>query len=100
MAKLRVSPEATDEIDSIWLYIARESGSADIATRVTDSITHRLALLTRYPYIGRRRNDLRPGLRSFAVGDYVVIYRVEGPDTVFILHVLHGSRDIAGLLGE
>src|SRR2546428_3625134 len=28
------------------------------------------------PYLGRRRDDLRPGYRSFPVSDYVVIYRV------------------------
>jgi len=50
--------------------------------------------------MGRRRDhDLRPGLRSFPVGEYVIIYRVEGPD-VLILHVMRGSRDIEGLLGE
>jgi toxin ParE1/3/4 len=100
MAKLRVAPEAAAEIDNIWSYIARESGSTDVATRVINSITHRFALLTRHPYIGRRRNDLRPGLRSFAVANYVIIYGVEEPDTVLILHILHGSRDIVRLLTE
>ena len=33
------------------------------------------------------------------VGEYVIIYRVEGPDAL-ILHVMRGSRDIEGLLSE
>jgi hypothetical protein len=33
------------------------------------------------------------------VGEYVIIYRVEGADTL-ILHVMRGSRDIEGLLSE
>jgi plasmid stabilization system protein ParE len=50
-----------------------------------------------YPHLGRRRDeDLRPGLRSFPVGEYAIIYRVETED-VLILHVIHGSRDIEGL---
>ena len=98
MRKLRVSPNAQAELDSIWLHIARESGSTDIATRVTDSISDRFALPSQYPYAGRRRDDLRPGLRSFAAGDHVIIYRVE-EDRIVIAHVFHGSRDIAGLLG-
>ena len=58
-----------------------------------DSITARFALLARQPYIGRRRDeDLRPGVRSFVVGDYVIAYRVDG-DNVLILRV-RGSRDI------
>jgi len=61
---------------------------------VIDSITARFALLARQPYIGRRRDeDLRPGVRSFVVGDYMIAYRVDG-DTVLTLRVLRGSRDI------
>jgi len=98
VGKLRVSREAQAELDNIWLYTARESGSIDVATRITDSITRQFWLLNRYPYVGRRRDDLRPGLRSFAAGDYVIVYRVE-KDAVLILHVFHGSRDIGGILG-
>jgi toxin ParE1/3/4 len=56
-------------------------------------------MLARHPHIGRRRDDLRPNLRSFPVGDYVIFYQTEGSD-VLILHVLHGRRDIAALLGD
>jgi plasmid stabilization system protein ParE len=46
--------------------------------------------------IGRRRDhDLRPGLRSFPAGQYVIVNRIEAEDVV-ILHVLGGSRDLAG----
>ena len=50
--------------------------------------------------MGRRRDeDLRPGLRSFPVGEYVIIYRVEAED-VLILHVIRGSRDIEALFRD
>jgi len=50
--------------------------------------------------MGRRRDhDLRTGLRSFAVGEYVIIYRVEAED-VLILHVMRGSRNIPAILGN
>lgn len=50
--------------------------------------------------MGRSRDeDLRPGLRSFPSGEYVIIYRVEGED-VLILHVARGSRDIEALFGR
>src|SRR5205809_4715874 len=94
----RLLPEAEAELDDIWLYIARESGSIEIANRLIDTITERFWLLARYPQIGRRRDhDLRPGLRSFPVGEYVITYRVEGDDAL-ILHVMRGSRDIEELL--
>jgi toxin ParE1/3/4 len=93
----RLSPAAEAELDDIWYYIAKESQSIGIADRVVDSITDRLFLLATHPHLGRRRDDdLRPGLRSFSVGDYVIIYRVENDD-VLILRVMHGRRDIEAL---
>ncbi len=93
----RLAPEAEAELDDIWYYIAKESHSIEIADRVVDSITDRFFLLATYPHVGRRRDeDLRPGLRSFPVGEYVIIYRVEADD-VLILHVIRGSRDIEAL---
>jgi plasmid stabilization system protein ParE len=44
----------------------------------------------------RRDEDLRPGLRSFLAGEYVIIYRVEDEE-VLILHVIRASRDIEAL---
>jgi toxin ParE1/3/4 len=49
--------------------------------------------------MGRQRLDLRPGLRSHPVGDYVIFYRLEGVD-VLILRALHRRRDMRALLGD
>jgi plasmid stabilization system protein ParE len=50
--------------------------------------------------LGRRRDqDLRPGLRSLTIDDYVIIHRIIDGDMVLILRVVHGSRDITALLG-
>src|SRR2546421_8754784 len=57
----------------IWYFIATQSHSIDIADRLIDSITARFVLLGNQPHIGRRRDqDLRPGVRTFTVGDYVI----------------------------
>lgn len=94
----RLAPQVETELDQIWYYLARESGSIEIADRLIDSITDRFLLLASHPYLGRRRDDdLRPGLRSFSVGEYVIIYRVDDADAL-ILHVVHGRRDIETLL--
>ena len=86
------------EIDGIWCYVAKQSGSFDIADRLIDSLADRFVLLARHPHLGRSRaEDLRPGLRSFPVGEYVIIYRADADD-VFILHVFRGNRNIHALL--
>jgi toxin ParE1/3/4 len=98
MNGFRLLPEAQTDLDEIWLYVARESGSIEIATRLIDAITERFWLLAQHPQIGRQRDhDLRPGLRSFPVGEYVILYRSDAED-VLVLHVMRGSRDIAALL--
>jgi toxin ParE1/3/4 len=101
MSEFRLSPEAEAELDGIWIHIARESGSTDIATRVVEGITERFWILARFPYMGRRRDDdLRPGLRSLAAGDHVIIHCIIEKDVVLILHVVHGSRDLVALFGH
>jgi hypothetical protein len=37
--EILVSPAAEAEMDDIWLYVARESHSIEIASRVVDAIT-------------------------------------------------------------
>ena len=101
MSEIRLSSEAESDLDEIWFYTARSSGSVDIANRVIDNITDRIRLLARHPYLGRRRdNDLSPGLRSLVVEQYVVIYRIEADGAVLILHILHGRRDITAFFSE
>jgi toxin ParE1/3/4 len=94
----RLAPQAESDLDDIWLYVAKQSGSAETADRLIDSITERIWLLAQFPHLGRGRDhDLRPGLRTFPVVNYVIVYRVEGED-VLVLRVLRGGRDVEGLL--
>jgi len=95
----RLARQAVSELDEIWSYLARESGSAEIADRFIDSLTDRFFLLSKHPYVGRPRFDLRSGLRSFPVGQYVIFYRIEDED-VLILHVVHSHRDIETILNQ
>src|SRR3984893_12663510 len=84
------SPQADSDLDGIWYYVASESASIEMSDRLIDSITDRFFLIANYPNIGRRRDDdLRPGLRSFPVGEYLIIYRLQDED-VLILRVLRG----------
>jgi plasmid stabilization system protein ParE len=93
----RVAPQAEADLDDIWLYFAKESGSLDIASRFVDSIADRFLFLASFPYAGRARDrDFGIRIRSFSVGDYVVVYCVEGQD-ILVLRVAHGRRDLETL---
>jgi plasmid stabilization system protein ParE len=64
----RLAPQAADDLDSIWFYVATERGSIEAANRLVDSLTQRFLLLAQHPYMGRVRDeDFGPGSRSFAV---------------------------------
>ena len=45
MSEFRLSPEAEAELDGIWIHMARDSGSIDLATRVVEGINERFWLL-------------------------------------------------------
>jgi toxin ParE1/3/4 len=94
----RVAPRADADLDDIWVYVARESGNMEVANRLVDALTDRFYLLTNFPQAGRKREaEFGAGVRSFPVGEYIILYLVEGGD-VLILRVVHGSRDIEGLI--
>jgi len=95
-----LSREARGDLDGIWEYLVRESGSEAIADRQIDAITNRFILLARHPKIGRARDDdLGQGTRSFPVDGYVIVYDLIGVD-VQILRVAHGRRNLAALFGQ
>jgi hypothetical protein len=76
------------------LTVSNEPGRTGLWARMLNHAS------TSYPDLGRARDeDLRPGLRTFPVGEYVVLYRVENEDVV-ILRVLRGGRNIAALFGH
>lgn len=52
-------------------------------------------MLAAFPTAGRRREELRPGLRSFGVHPFIVFYTVdERTKTVVVQRVLHGHLDL------
>jgi toxin ParE1/3/4 len=98
--RYRLSAQAEAQLDGIWLFIARESGSIDAATRMVHGITDRFWLLATHPRMGRRRPELSGELRSFTAGDYVILYSIEGENVMLIHCVLHGKQDIESLGGR
>ena len=96
----RIASRAETDLDDIWFYVAKESGSIEIANRLIDTITDRFFVLASFPYIGRsREEDLGSAYRSLSVGEYVIVYCVENEDAL-ILRVVHGRRHLEALFGH
>ena len=52
-----LAPQAVEDLDGIWPYVATESGNVETANRLIDSITDRFFLLAHSPYMGRVRDE-------------------------------------------
>jgi len=98
-------PQARADLESLWLYIARENISA--ADRYLDGLEAAAQRYAATPGMGRlepelaARLDVPPGitLRSFLYRNHRSYYIPE--DTgIFILRVLDTRRDIENVLGS
>ena len=94
MSQVRKTPQADADLLEIALYIAEDSIEA--SDRFLETIDEKLKLLARTPHMGRARDELAPGLRSFPVGNYVLFYRpIRGG--IELVRALSGARDIPAL---
>lgn len=96
MARVSRRPRAAADIVEIWDYIAEDS--LEEADRWVDRLDEALQRLATQPLMGRARDELSAGLRSFPFGRYVVFYLPE-PDGIDVVRVLHGSRDVDRAFG-
>jgi toxin ParE1/3/4 len=97
MAQVARRPLAATDILEIWDYIAEDS--LDEADLWVDRLDEKLGLLATQPSMGRARNELAAGLRSFPFGRYVIFY-VPLADGIDVVRVLHSSRDVDLALGD
>ena len=87
-----------EDLEEIWQFIARDSEfQADKWIRFLDNRINDLAANNE---LGRPRPELAAGLRSFPVKDYVIFYRPITEAGLYLVRVLHSSRDIRPELFE
>jgi toxin ParE1/3/4 len=94
LARVRLTLRAREDLDEIWLHIARDSLSA--ADRLIDHISDRCGSLEDFPDLGPARPDIAPDARMLTIDDYIVLYRRKGAD-VDIVRITHGARRLAAL---
>ena len=95
MPRLLIKPEAESDLDEIWWHIAQDSPHN--ADRFLERIQERCLALADFPQMGTSRDELKAGLRGQPVGNYLIFY-FPLEDSVDIVRVIHGSRDIENLL--
>ena len=89
--KVIVSDRAKSDLLRIYSYMEERNPFA--AERILDRIDKKFDQLTRFPFIGRERSSLAPGLRSVLVGTYLIFYTIESGG-IIVVRVIDGRRDI------
>ena len=91
-----VSPQALEDLEEMWLFIAQDNVEA--ADRFEQKIRKTFCRLAENPGIGHRREDItdKPVL-FWPVSSYLIIYD-PGKRPVEVLRVLHGARDVETIL--
>ena len=101
MKRYRVEfrPEAKADLNELALYIARHA-TPSVALAYTRRIREACGRLQHFPERGRRRDDIRPGLRTFGFeGRLTIAFEVSGGG-VSIIRILYGGRDLEALLTD
>ncbi len=94
-APFQFTPQATEDVDAIWCFIAEDYREA--ADKVELEILATCRRLAKRPLMGSKRQDITPRpMRFWTVTkfpNYVIVYR---PETIplQVIAVLHGMRDI------
>src|SRR4051794_32556601 len=91
MRQLIRTDAAENDLDDILTYLSEHSQTA--AERFATELEARCQLLPSQPLTGRSRDDLRVGLRSVVVGQYVVFF-LATDDEIQIRRIIHGARNI------
>jgi len=87
---------ARRDLRSLERYLRTEAGDL-VADRFIRDIVAKVDSLRDMPTRQRLRIELRTELRAVSVGSHMIFYRTDS-NTVRILHVLHGSRNITAKL--
>ncbi len=95
MAKLLYSASAENDLLEAWLYVAEDNMTA--ADRMIDQIEAEAIKLLGQPMMGRQRNELKAGLRSWPTSTAYILYYFPSDQGIIIARVLHHARDIPAI---
>jgi len=88
----RLSLEAERDLEDIFDYTVQEFG-VDLAITYVSDFEEVFMSLVANPELGRKRAEIRNGLRSFVKESHTIFYRIL-KSHIRIVRILHNSRDI------
>lgn len=101
MSIVQYSSQALADLEDIAGYIEAREGSIGPAKKWIDRLRQECQSIGEMPFSGRDRKEVRAGLRSRALGAYIVYYFVADHSAgILVARVLHGARDQLSTLEE
>jgi len=100
MYKLKISPEARDDLTRIKSYISQELCNLQAAVNLVSRITKKIRGLSEPPGIGAPLSsilDIQTDYRFIICDNYLVFYRCED-GMVFVVRILYAKRDYMRIL--
>lgn len=91
MNHFRLSRQAEQDLEHIWVYLTQQDEL--LADKQIAQILDRLPMLSQFPNMGKQREDIWIGLRSFPVKPYVIFYS-KILDGIEVIRILHQARDV------
>ena len=92
MASYRLRTLARNDLEIIWDYTLEQWGIQQ-AERYFAALFTCFDDLARNPHMGKQRDDVMPGTRSFPQGRHVVFYEID-QDGIEIIGIVHQSADV------
>ncbi len=100
--KLRLAPEAIEDITGIKQYIREELGNPAASNRIAGKIVKSYKQLKASPYIVaplRSKVSFETTMRFLVTGNYLIFYDVNEKESfVEITRILHGKRNFLKIL--
>jgi addiction module RelE/StbE family toxin len=100
MYKVKISPQALDDLIEIKSYISQELGSPQAAVKLVYKIMEKIRGLSEYPGIGSPLSsvvDIQNDYRFLVCANYLIFYRRED-EVVLVTRVLYSRRDYMRIL--
>ncbi|MFH0411181.1 type II toxin-antitoxin system RelE/ParE family toxin [Corynebacterium sp. L4756] len=91
MSKYLLTPAAQRDLSAIWNFTEEQWSSAQ-AEKYLREIQRALERVTEAVARGRRRDDVRAGYMSYAVGSHIIFYRHQ-ESHLEVIRILHHRMD-------
>ncbi len=94
MNRYIIAPSASQDLNNIAEYFFKVN--VQTGEKFFLKFNHKCQQLTKFPYLGRPYNHIKPSLRGLPLDGYIIFYRFID-ETLEILRIVNGRQDLDAL---